>query len=66
MADEKPVGDGTPAILRCDFCGQETPQVRRIVLDRDYDRIQTPPPVRYACENCSRRKEMERLGTRRA
>jgi len=48
--------------LRCDFCGQESPRVRRVALDRDYDRLQTPHLVRYACENCSRKKEQERLG----
>jgi len=48
--------------LRCDFCGALVPRVRRIALDRDYDRLQRPHSVRYACPECSQRKELERLG----
>ena len=48
--------------LRCDFCGALVSRVRRIALDRDYDRLQTPHAVRYACPECSQRKELERLG----
>jgi ribosomal protein L37AE/L43A len=48
--------------LRCDFCGARVPRVRRIALDRDYDRLQAPHSARYACPECSRRKELERLG----
>ena len=48
--------------LRCDFCGALVSRVRRIALDRDYDRLQTPHAVRYACPDCSQRKELERLG----
>ena len=48
--------------LRCDFCGAEVARVRRIALDRDYDRLQTPHSARYACPECSQRKELERLG----
>jgi len=48
--------------LRCDFCGEETAHVRRVALDRGYDRLQRPHPVQYACEACSRRKEKERGG----
>jgi hypothetical protein len=51
-----------PETLRCDFCGEETDSVRRVALDRDYDRLQTPHPVRYACGRCSSEKERERLG----
>jgi hypothetical protein len=50
--------------LRCDFCGATVPRVRRIALDEGYDRLQTPHPVRYACEPCSREKEAQRLGQR--
>lgn len=46
--------------LRCDFCGEEAVHIRRVALDRDYDRLQTPHPVQYACDACSRRKEGER------
>ena len=48
--------------LRCDFCGALVPRVRRIALDRDYDRLQAPHSARYACPECSRSKELERLG----
>ena len=45
--------------LTCDFCGQTTDQVRRIALDRGYDRLR-PHAVRYACAGCSETKERER------
>ena len=53
--------EGSPE-LRCDFCGARVPRVRRIALDRGYDRLQTPHSARYACPECSKRKELERLG----
>jgi ribosomal protein L37AE/L43A len=53
------------APLRCDFCGAEVPRVRRVALDGDYDRLQQPHAVRYACPECSQRKERERLGLER-
>jgi hypothetical protein len=57
---------GEPAApLRCDFCGQSAPVVRRVALDRGYERLQTPHPVRYACSRCSEEKEQKRLGLRR-
>jgi predicted RNA-binding Zn-ribbon protein involved in translation (DUF1610 family) len=46
--------------FRCDFCGSEVARVRRVALDRDYDRLQTPHRVQYACPDCSERKERER------
>jgi hypothetical protein len=48
--------------LVCDFCGQQVAQVRRIALDRDYDRLQKPHAVQYACAACSAAKERQRLG----
>jgi hypothetical protein len=63
MADEGARQDeGRQEELRCDFCGDATAHVRRVALDRDYDRLQTPHAERYACERCSREKEQERLG----
>ena len=53
--------EGVPE-LRCDFCGALVPRVRRIALDRGYDRLQAPHSARYACSECSQRKELERLG----
>jgi len=48
----------------CDFCGKAVSHVRRIALDRDYDRLQTPHRVQYACDACSAAKEAERLAKR--
>ena len=56
---DRPDPDPQPR-LRCDFCGREAPRVRRVALDRDYDRLQTPHRVQYACQECSERKERER------
>lgn len=66
MSDQPEAGqeDGAPQGLRCDFCGKEVAQVRRIALDRDYERLQTRHAVRYACAPCSEAKERERLGRR--
>ena len=48
-------------LLRCDFCGKETPRVRRVALDGQYDRLQKPHHAQYACDACSAAKERERL-----
>ncbi len=53
--------DGEGELFTCDFCGKSVPQVRRVALDRGYDRLQTPHSVRYACPDCSAEKERERL-----
>ena len=50
--------------LRCDFCGEPAPRVRRVALDRDYERLQTPHQERYACQRCSEEKERARRGLR--
>ncbi len=55
-------GAGEAAEIRCDFCGQVSDRVRRIALDRDYERLQTPHLVQYACSTCSEAKEKKRLG----
>jgi ribosomal protein L37AE/L43A len=47
---------------RCDFCGEPSATVRRVALDRDYDRLQKPHRERYACPTCSEAKERQRLG----
>jgi hypothetical protein len=49
--------------LCCDFCGELVPRVRRIALDGEYDRLQRPHHVQYACEACSAEKERERLAS---
>ncbi len=57
------VGDACgPQRLHCDFCGDLVMRVRRVVLDGDYERLQTRHAVRYACESCSDQKERQRLG----
>ena len=60
-----PRGDApreVPGGFRCDFCGAVVPRVRRVALDRDYERLRTPHAVKYACPPCSERKERSRLG----
>ena len=49
-------------ILRCDFCGEVVATVRRVAIDKDYERLQTPHKELYACERCSLKKERRRLG----
>ncbi|MCL4686741.1 hypothetical protein KJ059_18535 [Myxococcota bacterium] len=59
-----PQPDPLPA-QHCDFCGAEAATVRRVALDRDYDRLLTPHRELYACGPCSERKEGRRLGLQR-
>ena len=53
--------EGGPEHFECDFCGETVPRVRRIALDRDYDRLQKHHSVRFACDRCSEQKERRRL-----
>ncbi len=46
--------------LRCDFCGKASEAVRRVALDEGYDRLQHPHQERYACPECSEKKDRER------
>ena len=48
----------------CDFCGEVAERVRRVALDRGYDRLGVRHAVRYACETCSREKDRERARQR--
>lgn len=57
--------DETVGGFVCDFCGASVSRVRRIALDRDYERLQTPHNVQYACEACSAEKEKRRLSDTR-
>ncbi len=61
-AGEEP---SSQAGMRCDFCRAVVPSVRRVALDRNYERLRTSHQVRYACPACSERKERERLGLSR-
>lgn len=47
-------------MLRCDFCGKEVKVVRRIAIDKGYDRLSLKHKIKYACEDCSLLKEKER------
>lgn len=50
---------------RCDLCGNEVAAVRRVALDREYDRLQRTHQELYSCESCFERKEQQRLGLKR-
>ena len=50
---------------RCDLCGQEVSAVRRVALDREYDRLQLAHKELYACGPCFEAKEQRRLGLNR-
>jgi len=41
-------------ILRCDTCGKEVDEVRRIVIRKNYDRSRALP--RYNCNECFEKK----------
>lgn len=47
-------------MLKCDFCGKETATVTRVALDREYDRLTVKHEKRFACPECSEKKEKER------
>ncbi len=50
-------------MIKCDFCGAEFDSVRRVAVDSDYDRLSVKHVKQYACEECSARKERERVET---
>ena len=56
---------GLAAGRRCDLCGKEVASVRRVALDREYDRLQLAHKELYACEPCFESKEQKRLGLKR-
>ena len=41
--------------MKCDTCGKETPQVRRVIVDAGYDRVLAKPI--YNCAECYEKKE---------
>ena len=49
----------------CDFCGDRVSAVRRVALDREYDRLQKAHQELYACSVCFENKEQKRLGLAR-
>ncbi len=48
-------------MLKCDFCGVESDEVKRVALDLDYDRLSVKHELKYACPPCSLKKDEERL-----
>lgn len=46
----------------CDFCGDRVSTVRRVALDREYDRLQKAHREQYSCSTCFEAKEQRRLG----
>ena len=47
-------------MLKCSFCGKETDTVVRVALAKDYDRLTVKHDVKYACPECSKKKEEEK------
>ncbi|MAG33627.1 MAG: hypothetical protein CL908_22340 [Deltaproteobacteria bacterium] len=56
---------GNVAGRRCDFCADVVSVVRRVALDREYDRLQKAHRELYACASCFDAKEQRRLGLAR-
>ena len=46
--------------LTCDFCGKMSHTLRRVAIDKDYDRLTVKHEIKYACSSCSEKKEQER------
>ena len=44
--------------MKCDTCGKETPEVKRVVVDSDYDR--TLSKAIYNCQACYDKKVASR------
>ncbi len=47
-------------MLKCDFCGVESESVQRVALDADYDRLTEKHVQKFACAECSAKKDAER------
>ena len=45
-------------LMKCDTCGKETDEVRRVVIDTGYDRTLAKPC--YNCAECYEKKEAEK------
>jgi uncharacterized Zn finger protein len=41
--------------MRCDTCGKDVKEVRRVVVDEGYDRVMAKPL--YNCPDCYAKKE---------
>lgn len=44
--------------MRCDTCGKEVSNVRRVIVDAGYDRVLAKPL--YNCPECYEKKEREK------
>jgi hypothetical protein len=49
-------------MLRCDFCGKDAERVARVALAEGYDRLTERHVKKYACADCSKKKEEARTG----
>ncbi len=47
-------------MLRCNFRGEEVDTIQRVALDVGYDRLTVRHDKKYACPECSTKKEKER------
>ncbi len=62
MSQNLPPTAASGAGLVCDFCNQRVASVRRVALDRGYDRLKPSVRELYACPPCSEAKEQARKG----
>jgi uncharacterized Zn finger protein len=46
--------------MKCDTCGKETKEVRRVIVDAGYDRTLARPL--YNCPECYEKKERAKKG----
>jgi hypothetical protein len=58
--------EGNGAGMKCDFCEDTVPSVRRVALDGEYERLRTPHAVMYSCPSCFETKEQRRVGLERS
>ncbi len=49
-------------MLKCDFCEEESESVVRVAIDENYDRLTERHVKKYACQECSAKKEAARKG----
>lgn len=50
----------TKNTMKCDFCGKESETLSRVALDKNYDRLTVKHQKKYACPDCSEKKESKR------
>ncbi len=53
-------------MLKCDFCGVESEEVKRVAVATDYDRLSVKHDTQYACPECSVKKDSERQDQEKA